>query len=72
MVTAGDIPEKITVDLTGLNIGDSVTISMVDLPKGAKPMIDRDFVIATVSAPSGLRASEEEEAGEEAEAAAEE
>lgn len=72
VVTAGDIPEKITVDLTGLNIGDSVTISMVDLPKGTKPTIDRDFVIATVSAPSGLRSSEEEEEGEEAEAAAEE
>ena len=64
VVTAGDIPEKITVDLAGLNIGDVVTISSVDLPSGTKPTIDRDFVIANISAPSGLRSSESE-AGEE-------
>ncbi|MFZ5962096.1 50S ribosomal protein L25/general stress protein Ctc [Thalassococcus sp. BH17M4-6] len=61
IVTAGDIPEKITIDLAGLEIGDTVTISSVDLPAGAKPTIDRDFVIANISAPSGLRAAEEEE-----------
>ena len=68
VVTAGDIPEKITVDLTGLQIGDVVTISSVDLPSGARPTIDRDFVIANISAPAGLAASddEEEDAGEEA------
>ena len=44
VVTAGDIPEKLTVDLTGLNIGDVVTISSITLPSGAKPTIDRDFV----------------------------
>lgn len=60
VVTAGDIPEKLTVDLTGLNIGDTVTISSVTLPEGATPTIDRDFVIANISAPSGLRASEDE------------
>ena len=75
MVTAGEIPEKITVDLTGLAIGDVVTISSIDLPSGAKPTIDRDFVIANISAPSGLASSDDEdgeEAGEEVEAAAEE
>ncbi|ROU01100.1 50S ribosomal protein L25/general stress protein Ctc [Histidinibacterium lentulum] len=65
IVTAGDIPESITVDLTGLQIGDTITISSVTLPEGAKPTIDRDFVIANISAPSGLRSSggdtEEEE-----------
>ena len=74
VVTAGDIPEKITVDLTGLQIGDTVTISSVDLPTGTKPTIDRDFVIANIAAPSGLSASEDEEGGEaegEAEAAEE-
>ena len=54
VVTAGDIPEEITVDLDGKDIGDTITISMVDLPAGAKPTIDRDFVIANVTAPSGL------------------
>ncbi|MFW8594298.1 50S ribosomal protein L25/general stress protein Ctc [Cribrihabitans neustonicus] len=72
VVTAGDIPEKITVDLTGLNIGDVVTISAIELPGGAKPTIDRDFVIANISAPSGLKASDDEgeEEGEEGEAEA--
>ena len=73
VVTAGDIPEKITVDLSGLEIGDTVTISSVDLPAGTKPTIDRDFVIANIAAPSGLSASDNEEGGDEAgEAAAEE
>jgi len=61
MVTAGDIPEKITVDLAGLDIGDTVTISNVTLPEGAKPTIDRDFIICSVSAPTALAADEEEE-----------
>jgi large subunit ribosomal protein L25 len=61
IVTAGDIPEKITVDLGGMEIGDTATISMVDLPKGSKPTIDRDFVIANISAPSGLRADDDED-----------
>lgn len=66
LVTAGDIPEQITVDLSGLEVGDTVTISSVDLPEGAKPTIDRDFVIANISAPSSLKSSEsEDEDGEE-------
>lgn len=73
VVTAGEIPEKITVDLSGLNIGDVVTISSVELPSGAKPTIDRDFVVANISAPSGLSSSDDEEGeGEGEEAAAEE
>ncbi|MBI1493451.1 50S ribosomal protein L25/general stress protein Ctc [Halocynthiibacter styelae] len=69
LVTAGDIPEKLVVDMTGLDVGDTINISSVDLPAGAKPTIDRDFVVANISAPSGLRSSEneaDEEAGEEA------
>lgn len=58
VVTAQDIPDQITVDLTGLEVGDSVTISSVTLPEGAKPTIDRDFMIATLSAPSSLRSSD--------------
>ncbi|MBA84604.1 MAG: 50S ribosomal protein L25/general stress protein Ctc, partial [Rhodobacteraceae bacterium] len=46
-------------------------ISDVTLPEGTKPTIDRDFVIANISAPSGLR-SEENEAEDGEEAAAEE
>ena len=61
VVTAGDIPEQIEVDLTGLEIGDTVTISDVTLPKGTKPTIDRDFVIANIAAPSGLAAQSDED-----------
>jgi large subunit ribosomal protein L25 len=63
-VTAGDIPERLVVDLTGKDIGDTITISQIDLPEGAKPTIDRDFVIANLSAPSGLRSAGDDEDGE--------
>ncbi|WP_412565598.1 50S ribosomal protein L25/general stress protein Ctc [Thalassobius sp. MITS945101] len=67
-VLAGDIPESITVDLANANVGDVLHISDVTLPEGAKPTIDRDFVIANISAPSGLRSEENEaEDGEAAE-----
>lgn len=56
-VLAGDIPDHVTVDLTGLSIGDVIKISDVTLPEGSKPTIERDFVIANISAPSGLRSS---------------
>lgn len=64
------IPENITIDLTGLDIGDAVHISAIKLPEGVTPAItDRDFTIVTIAAPSALR-SEEEEAAETAAAAA--
>jgi large subunit ribosomal protein L25 len=59
-VTAGDIPDHITVDLTGKMIGDVIHIDDVVLPEGAKPTINRNFVIANVAAPAGLAAAEEE------------
>ena len=62
VVTAGDIPEKITVDLTGMAIGDIVHINDVTLPEGTKATIDRNFVIANISAPSGLKAQSDDEA----------
>ena len=68
VVTAGDIPESITISVEGLDIGDTITISNVTLPAGAKPTIDRDFVIANIQAPSGLKSAddEDEEGAEEA------
>ena len=65
-VTAGDIPDHITVDLTGKNIGDVIHINDVVLPEGVKPSINRNFVIANIAAPSGLRSSDNEEAEAEA------
>ncbi|MTH63465.1 50S ribosomal protein L25/general stress protein Ctc [Paracoccus shanxieyensis] len=64
MVTASDIPDHITVDLTGKQIGDTIHIEDVVLPKGVKPTIDRNFVIANIAAPSGLRSEDNAEAAE--------
>ena len=58
-VTAGDIPDHITIDVSEMEIGDNVSISAVTLPAGAKATIDRDFVIANISAPSGLARGED-------------
>ncbi|MBP1807339.1 50S ribosomal protein L25/general stress protein Ctc [Rubellimicrobium aerolatum] len=60
-VTAGDIPDHIEVDLTGRNIGDVIHINDIPLPAGARPVIDRNFVVANISAPSGLRSSDNED-----------
>ena len=62
IVTAGDIPDHITIDISEMEIGDNITISSVDLPQGAKPTIDRDFVIAQISAPAGLSSSDDDDA----------
>ncbi|PJN94650.1 50S ribosomal protein L25 [Amaricoccus sp. HAR-UPW-R2A-40] len=65
MVTAGSIPEKIVVDLSGTNIHDTIHISNVTLPAGSRPTIsDRDFAVASIQPPSGLSAAEEDEAAE--------
>lgn len=64
---ADSIPEEITVDLTGTDIGDSLHISAVTLADGVHPTIqDRDFTIATIVAPSSLR-SEGSDSDDEAE-----
>ena len=59
---ATTIPEKITVNLEGLKIGDSVHISTIDLPDGVTPTItDRDFTIATIASPGGGVKNEDDE-----------
>ena len=53
------IPEAVTVDLEGKDIGDSIHISSVTLPEGVTAAIrDRDFTIATIVAPSGLKSED--------------
>ncbi|WP_448586603.1 50S ribosomal protein L25/general stress protein Ctc [Thermaurantiacus sp.] len=64
-VPAARIPDEILVDLAGFDIGASIHISAVRLPEGTRPVIERDFTIATIVAPSGLK-SEEAAAGGEA------
>jgi large subunit ribosomal protein L25 len=62
------IPSEIAIDVTGLEVGDSIHIHHVTLPEGSVSAItDRDFTIATIVAPSALK---RDEAAEEAEAAA--
>ncbi|MFO1185151.1 MAG: 50S ribosomal protein L25/general stress protein Ctc [Bauldia sp.] len=83
---ADAIPDHITCDLTGLDINDSLHISAVALPEGVRPTIARDFTVATIASPAGLKeeaaaaqaaaaaaaGAPEGEAGEEATAATEE
>jgi len=59
---ADAIPEEVRVDLNGLDIGDSVHINAVTLPEGVRPTIERNFTIATIVAPSGMRSESEETA----------
>jgi len=48
------IPEKLIVDLEGLNVGHTIHISAIELPEGCTPTItDRDFTVATIAAPRG-------------------
>jgi large subunit ribosomal protein L25 len=62
---AAHIPNEIHIPLDGLEIGDSIHISQVSLPEGSVPAIDdRDFTVATIVAPSAMKAEEEEAAPE--------
>ncbi len=64
---ADHIPERITIDLEGLEIGDSIHIHTVKLPEGVRPTITRDFTVASIAAPTAVR---EEQAAAAAAAAA--
>jgi len=68
VVDAAEIPDQIEISVKGLEVGDSLHISAVTLPKGATPSItDRDFTIATVVAPSALKSADGEADAESAE-----
>jgi large subunit ribosomal protein L25 len=58
------IPDDIVVDVTGFEVGDSIHISVVKLPKGVSTVIDRDFTIATIVAPSGMKSQDDAGEGE--------
>ena len=56
---AESIPDEIVVDLAGTDIGTSIKISSVKLPESVIPTItDRDFVVATVAAPTIIKEPE--------------
>lgn len=71
--SAINIPESLTVDLAGTEIGDSIHISAIALPDDAQPTItDRDFTIATIAAPTvEVETSDDETAEQEAETSGE-
>ena len=52
---ADHIPERIAINLDGLEIGDSIHIHSVVLPPGVKLTITRDFTVATIAAPTAVR-----------------
>jgi len=67
---AENIPEEIIVDLKGLEIGTSIKISSIELPDNVTPTImGRDFVIATVAAPTIMKEPEKPAEGAAAEGA---
>jgi large subunit ribosomal protein L25 len=62
---AASIPSEIHIPLDGLEIGDSIHISQVKLPNGVTPAnTDEDFTVATIVAPSAMKAEDEETAAE--------
>ncbi len=58
IVDAAEIPSELSVSLKGFAVGDSIHISAARLPAGAKAAIGGDFTLATIVAPSALKASE--------------
>jgi len=67
-----NIPTELVVDLDGLEIGTSIKISSINLPENVKPTIQgRDFVIATVAAPTVFKEPEKPAEAEAAEGAGE-
>lgn len=59
-VLASDIPDHITVDLAGKQIGDVIHIEDITLPEGAKPTVARNFAVANIAASKGLVSAEAE------------
>jgi large subunit ribosomal protein L25 len=59
------IPDSIDIDLAAFELGDSINISVAKLPEGVEPTItDRDFTIATIASPAGLKSEEDEDAAD--------
>jgi large subunit ribosomal protein L25 len=64
------IPEIFEIDVTGLDVGDTIHVSAIKLPDGVKLVTtDRDYTIATIAAPSALRSSDDTAEDETEEAA---
>jgi large subunit ribosomal protein L25 len=59
---AAEIPDEIVVSLDGREVGDSIHLDAIKLPRGSQPHVkEADFTIATIVAPSALKSSEGED-----------
>jgi large subunit ribosomal protein L25 len=58
MAPAGSIPDDLVFDVGALDIGDTVRIGSIELPKGVTASVDRDFVIATIAGTSAQAAED--------------
>lgn len=56
---ATDIPEEFVADLTGLDVGGSVHIENLNLPKGVEPTLEGNFTVITLVAPTAMKAEAE-------------
>lgn len=69
---ANSIPGSLILDLASAELGDTLNISDINLPDGAVPTItDRDFTIATIASPAGLKSEEDEAADDDDEVSVE-
>lgn len=67
---ADSIPENFSVDLTDFDLGDAVKVSEFTMPEGVEPTItDRDFTIATIASPAGLKSEDNAASDEDGDAA---
>jgi large subunit ribosomal protein L25 len=62
IVDSANIPDEISISLEGLEVGDSIHLSNITLPKGAKAVDHGDVTLATIVAPSALKSAESDEA----------
>ena len=69
VVPTDAMPDAVEADISGLDIGDSLHISAMKLPEGVRPVIDRDFTVATVAVPAGLDEADDTAAATDAPAA---
>jgi len=68
-VDAANIPDEVSISLKGLEVGASIHLSQITLPKGAKAVDSPELTLATIVAPSALKSEEAEAAEAEAPAA---
>ncbi|MDF3023361.1 MAG: ribosomal protein [Alphaproteobacteria bacterium] len=66
---ATDIPVEFVADLTGLDVGQTIHIDALNLPEGVKPVLQGDFTVITIVAPSAMKSSDDEVAATAATAA---